>query len=506
MGRNYQDAIAALNTLQSNYATVKAVRTSGQNKEAIPEMVEWCRRAGYEPADFDPLNAIHIAGTKGKGSTSAFISSILSQYGQSRRIIRKTGLYTSPHLRSVRERIKINDEPLSEEAFARHFFSVWDRLEEAARKAGLPTDVSSKPAYFKYLTLMAFQTYLEEGVDTAVIETGIGGEYDSTNILLHPTAVGITSLGIDHAALLGNTIEEIAWQKAGIMKPGALAFTVPQPAGAMEVLQRRAEEKGVTLEVVQRHPEIDKIPLGLAGDFQKTNASLAIVIAASHLHRLGYEDIPADITTAQLPGPFRLGLRHVQFEGRCQIISELDNKTTWYIDGAHTAESVALAGKWYATQQESAPSSKRILIFNQQTRDAPSLARTLHQTLQDALKAHRPFSHVLFCTNVTFKSAGYKPDLVSMNANDRDVEDVTVQNDLARAWREIEGEEDVHAKGSLARPTDVRVTRTIEEAVEVVRALARDEVENGKELKVLVTGSLHLVGGLLEVLDVDRID
>lgn len=498
------------------------------NKQAISEMVEWCRKAGYEvgdvaqstirlltsfayamtvkPADFDSLNAIHIAGTKGKGSTSAFISSILSQYLPSSRL-HKIGLYTSPHLRSVRERIKINDVPLSEAEFARHFFTIWDRLDESARTAGLPMDASSKPAYFRYLTLMAFHTYVQEGVDTTIIETGIGGEYDCTNILAHPTVVGITSLGIDHVPLLGNTIEEIAWQKAGIMKPGTPAYTVPQPAGAMEILEKRAAEKEVTLTVVPRHPEIDHIPLGLAADFQKINASLAIAIAASHLRRLGLDDIPADIITSPLPTQFRLGLQQVQWEGRCQIIHEPANKTTWYIDGAHTADSIALAGEWYASHQKPAHLSKRILIFNQQTRDASSLARALHRTLQGALKDHRPFSHVLFCTNVTFNNAGYKPDLVSLNANDRDVDDLTVQNVLARTWRNIEGECNMHAKEGLAGITDVRVSRTIEEAVDMVRALAESEDENEKEkdLKVLVTGSLHLVGGLLEVLEVNTV-
>lgn len=502
-------------------------------------------------ADFDKLNPIHIAGTKGKGSTSAFISSILSQYmstsAQAGSIrLRKIGLYTSPHLRSVRERIQINNVPLSEEDFARYFFVIWDRLEASARKAGLPVDVSAKPVYFRFLTLMALHAFLEEGVDTAVIETGIGGEYDSTNILVHPSVTGITSLGIDHTVLLGNTIEEIAWHKAGIMKPGALAFTVPQPDGAMRVLEQRAEERSVRLNVVERHPELEHIRLGLAADYQKTNASLAIAVAAAHLRRLGFEDIPVDITSGPLPDEFRRGLEQVRWSGRCETRRE--GKVTWLIDGGHTLESIRIAGEWYAHElrlmEARVGSLRRVLIFNQQTRDAVSLANVLHQTLQAVSQRNNghhhhhhqshphPFTDVIFCTNVTYKKGGYKADLVSLNANSQDVEELTVQKELARAWAEIETNNNGSSSEYKERTkTNIQVLQTIEEAVDYVRNLVpcppprlddgrdgemtdddgkreKDEKEDGREeeeVAVLVTGSLHLVGGLLEGLESKKV-
>ena len=180
-----------------------------------------------QSSDFDRLNAIHIAGTKGKGSTSAFVSSILSKFigttsENSGPALSKVGLYTSPHLRFVRERIQINGEPLSEEQFAAYFFETWDRLERAAVDRGEdPTAPGAKPVYFRFLTLMAFHTYMSEGVDAAVIECGIGGAYDSTNVIQQPAVTGITSLGIDHVGVLGNTLPEIAWHKAGIIKKGS---------------------------------------------------------------------------------------------------------------------------------------------------------------------------------------------------------------------------------------------------------------------------------------------
>ena len=436
-----------------------------------------------------------MAGTKGKGSTSAFISSILAQYLPSSRQtsprLHKIGLYTSPHLRFVRERIQINNAPLRDEEFAKYFFSTWDRLEESARAAGLPTDQSAKPVYFRFLTLMALHGYLEEGVDTAVIEAGIGGEYDSTNILVAPTVTGITSLAIDHVAMLGNTVEEIAWHKAGIFKPGAFAFTVPQPEGAMKVLRQRAQEKAVQLTVVERHPELTHIRLGLAADFQKINASLAIAVAAAHLRKLGFTEIPEDMSDSPLPAEFRRGLEQVRLSGRCELRRE--GNISWCIDSGHTLESIKVAGQWFAEQLSSGlkHAQTRVLIFNQQTRDAGALARALHQTLMDAIQDDRPFTHAIFCSNMTFRDAGFKADLISINSNGQDVEQLSVQRNLAQTWAEMES--------SGQHSTNARVLRTIEEAVQTVRVLARDTPES--EVAALVTGSLHLVGGFLEVLE-----
>ncbi|KAF4546074.1 Folylpolyglutamate synthetase [Lasiodiplodia theobromae] len=511
MARDYNAAVTALNTLQSNFAIVDAIRKSGlgMNKNAIPEMLEWFRKAGYEPSDFDRLKPIHIAGTKGKGSTSAFVSSILAQYHAapaSAPVPRKIGLYTSPHLKSVRERIQINNTPLSEEAFAKYFFEIWDRLEAAARAEGKdPSAPGTKPVYFRFLTIMALHAYLREGVDAAVIECGIGGEHDSTNVIVKPTVTAVTSLGIDHVAMLGGTLPEIAWHKAGIFKPGAAALSVPQSSPeAMQVLRDRAAEKGVELVEVPRHPDVDAIRLGLAADFQKTNASLAVAIAASHLRALGDTSMPAsakDISSWALPAEFRRGLEQVRWPGRCEIRREPG--VAWHIDGAHTLDSIEVAGRWFAEEiaassssasstTTSASSKPRILIFNQQTRDAASLARALYAALAAGAGAERhPFTHAVFTTNLTFQDTGYKPDLVSVNTNADDVEKLAVQEALARTWSEIDPQ------------TEVKVVRTIEEAVRYARGVAAEAkgVEEGEEVKVLITGSLHLVGGALEVLD-----
>ncbi|KAL8782117.1 MAG: hypothetical protein Q9213_005687 [Squamulea squamosa] len=500
MARTYSDAVAALNTLQSNAAAVEAVRKAGKsmNLRSVPEMIEWCRRAG----------------TKGKGSTSAFLSSILTQYlpspSQPNPLFNKIGLYTSPHLRFVRERIRINNEPLSEELFAKYFFETWDKLEDSARAHGEPTDKTAKPSYFRFLTVMAFHTYIREGVDTAIIECGVGGEYDPTNVILNPSATGITSLGIDHVQLLGNTIEEIAWHKAGIMKKSTPAYTVSQLPAAQSVLERRAVEKSVHLTTVQNNPLLQSIALGLSAPFQHSNASLAIMLASAHLQSLSYP-LPS-LFPSSLPQEFIRGLEQVRWPGRCDIRRQ--RGISWHLDSGHTLESIQLAASWFASEvtpqlppaphldssspqqalpPPSPPNPKhqfpRILLFNQQTRDAPSLARALFSTLSTSLNTPHPFTHAVFCTNLTFRDSGYRPDLISMNTDKEKVQALEVQKGLQDTWRELDGDCKVEVKGS------------IEEAVGWVRRIAEAEGQEGEEVKCLVTGSVHLVGGFLEVFE-----
>jgi len=172
------------------------------------------------------------------------MSSILQEYQKSAGFPAKIGLFTSPHLKAVRERIQVNGSPISEQEFANTFFAVWDRLEESVTSLNHAAQ-ASKPVYFRYLTLMSWHYFLEQKIDTAIFEVGVGGEYDSTNLIQKPIITGITSLGMDHMTVLGNTIESIAWHKAGIMKPGVPVYTVPQPDGAMAVLEQRAAEREV---------------------------------------------------------------------------------------------------------------------------------------------------------------------------------------------------------------------------------------------------------------------
>lgn len=331
----------------------------------------------------------------------------------------------------------------------------------------------TKPNYFRYLTLLSFHVFLEEGIKTAIYEVGIGGEHDSTNIILAPTATGVSSLGIDHTAILGNTIEEIAWSKGGIYKKTAKALSVRQPDNASKVLESRATERGTEYKVLDVHPQLSSITLGLPAKFQEINASLAIGLAQEHLNKLG-ADIP---TTNPLPEKFVKGLEEASWPGRCQTLP--DDNVTWYLDGAHTQESITEAGIWFSGKVN--PAAKhRVLLFNQQTRDANSLVGTLSKALGKV-----DFDHVIFCTNVTWSSGTYSAELTSLNTSKDDVDHLVVQKALAEAWAKIDDKSERH------------VFSNIQDSVEFVRKLDGDS-------QVLVTGSLHLVGGFLAVYDGDE--
>ena len=349
-----------LNSTQSGFKVLEERRRLGQKIDgsAVKQMRQWIRRLGYtvsvssnsprqsslkfvsQTSDLNRLNIVHVAGTKGKGTTCAFANSILQRYHQSHGIPRKIGLYTSPHLVAVRERIRINSEPISEEKFTRYFFEVWNALESSAIRDGI--DPALKPSYFRFLTLMSFHVFLREDIDVAIYEVGVGGELDSTNVVERPAVTGITSLGIDHVAALGDTIDKIAWHKAGIFKQGCPAFTVEQVPEAMEVLNQRATEKHVELATVEISPSLQNVDIKPAEDFQRKNASLAVKLSFAVLEKLG---VAIDHSLEGLPEQFVQGLEGVVWRGRCENLKS--GKQNWHLDGAHTEESLVVACSWF---------------------------------------------------------------------------------------------------------------------------------------------------------------
>ena len=183
---------------------------------------------------------VHIAGTKGKGSTAAMVDSILGVAGY------RTGFYSSPHLHTFRERIRLGGEPVSEGLFA----GLVAKLAPVA--AELERDTELGPVtLFEFMTAMAFQCFADEGVDFQTIEVGLGGRLDATNVV-EPEVCAITSVSLDHMAILGDTVEEIAADKAGIIKPGVPVVVAPQSSGALEVILAAAEERQAPVTVVGR--------------------------------------------------------------------------------------------------------------------------------------------------------------------------------------------------------------------------------------------------------------
>lgn len=520
-GRSYADALALLENLQSNRSVVTSISTSpfDMNQAAIPEMLDWTRKAGYEVGDFAKhgLRCIHIAGTKGKGSVCAMVEKLLLQYrGEdacgglavgARKSLGKIGMYTSPHLITVRERIHIDGSPISERLFARYFFELWDRFSNSVPDSD-PMSLDTKPSYFRYLTILALHVFLQEGVETAIMECGIGGEYDSTNIL-PPEAVtvcAIARLGIDHIGMLGETIEEIAWHKAGIIKTGTPVFTIEQVPAAHAVLKKRAAEKGVELQVVKQPKAVDNsrlgIDLSMEGDFQQTNAALSTAVAASHLMTMGItEGIPKPqalpVPPESLPEQFKYGLKTAKLPGRCEV--RKDGNIEWLIDGAHTVDSIEAVAQWFTSKvdeawKEEKPPTATMLIFNQQDRDAEALLRTLITSIARAAsskngpRSHRSFptaedgaqsaskifTYAAFCTNTPFKDDVGK-----------DV-DLSLQERLAEVYNGMQDGNSTHM-----------CYGNVEEAVEFARKVSAGE----ERVLVLVTGSLYLVGGLMKVLE-----
>ena len=372
----------------------------------------------------------------------------------------------------------------------------------------------ARPMYFRFLTLMAFHVFVSEGVGVVVLEVGIGGEFDSTNVVEQPVCTGVSRLGIDHVAVLGETLEEISWHKAGIFKSGSAAFSAMQPDGAIGVLESRAKERDVLEGQVRWVKEEEVLPpdtkLGLQGGFQLGNAALAVAVASEALRVVTAGEVDyarTHLGKGGLPELVRRGLRETVWAGRCQVLEDGrlgGGKLVWCLDGAHTVDSLEAAGSWFAEREREISSQQseqddnvgsgrkkrtRILLFNQQTRDATALLKTLHYTLTTTSTSTHPFfTRVIFTTNVT-RRTGYSADLVSSGTSTSDVDNLTVQRALEQEW----GVLDSGVEGAKRW-----VCASIEEAVEKIRNVVEEE---GGEGVVLCTGSLHLVGGVLEVLD-----
>ncbi len=252
--------------------------------------------------------SVQIAGTNGKGSTAAMLDSICRAAGI------KTGLYTSPHLVSITERIRVNGSEISPEDFARHATTVRTVAEEL--RDGKQID--ALPTFFEHVTAIALLAFREANVEVAILETGLGGRLDSTTAA-NAAIVGITPIAMDHEEYLGDTLESIAREKAAVIRPGVTAVLAEQPPEALAVLLDRCAEVGVQPSLERGENFHKNFSLNLRGAHQIQNASVAIRLAeALHLHGL-------PISSEQIG----FGLANVQHPARLELIPP------FLLDGAH---------------------------------------------------------------------------------------------------------------------------------------------------------------------------
>lgn len=479
------------------------------------------------------MKIIHVAGTKGKGSTCMFTEAILRNCGF------RTGLFTSPHLIDVRERFRLDGVDISEEKFLAYFWWCWDRLKEKC------SDDIPMPNLFRFLALLAFKIFAAEQVDVAIMEVGLGGRFDATNVVQTPVVCGIASLGYDHMEILGNTLGAIAGEKAGIFKKGVPAFTVPQPEEAMQVLKEKASQLDVPLQVANPLDSklLNGLHLGLVGDHQYLNAGLAIKLCSTWLQRTGHLEADSMDQTSSLPRQFINGLTTATLQGRAQIIPDLSfdiespGDLVFYLDGAHSPESMEVCGKWFclaikedARQQScssnqehdnsrtsnelvplnpgetSSKDSAQILLFNCMSVRDPQLL--LPRLVKTCVGHGVNFNKALFVPNMSlYTKVGSSSSLPPTTDS---VVDLSWQLTLQRVWENIiGGERGYNNNADLVsiENKDHTIVKSCENSV-VFSSLPlaikwlRDAAKHNRSvrLQVLVTGSLHMVGDVIKLL------
>ncbi len=410
-------------TIEETMAYIHATEWQG-SRPGLSRITALCRALG------DPqrhLRCIHIAGTNGKGSTSAMLASVLRAAGY------RTALFTSPYIYRFGERMQIDGEPISDEALCRI-------MEEVRPHADAMDD---RPTEFELITAAAFLWFFREGVDVAVIEVGLGGRLDATNVIEDPLLSVVTGISLDHTAILGDTVEAIAREKAGIFKTGAPAVAGFVSPEVRAVLAAEAAARGVAITFADpgaltvgevtpygttfSYREEDDVRIPFAALYQPSNA--ALVLEALTLLRQGGLTIPEEA--------LRRGMASVTWPARFEYLSHSPDVV---FDGSHNPEGIAAAAASIARLY-----SERLLLLTgvMRDKDYTAMIATLSQMTAE-----------VFCV---------RPD------NPRALDAVA----LAEAWR---------TGGAEATPFP-----TVEAAM---RAALRRAKETGMPLFIL--GSLYL--------------
>ena len=325
---NYEDSVRSLLALGRELAAPQQARVQKFGLENISLLA----------ADLgNPHRAIpcaHIAGTNGKGSTAAILESILRSAGL------RTGLYTSPHLERINERIRLNGEPVSDKIFA----AAWTRVHASIESLMASGKLTAHPTYFECVTAMAFLIFAEQRIDFAIYEVGLGGRLDSTNIVAPEVAI-ITPIDFDHENFLGHSITEIAAEKAGIIKPGVTVVSSVTRTEARALIAQKCVELRAQLREIDEEWRLEEMPSSegfhRAGATSK-NSQARLIIAPALPGRFQLRNALAAATATRVlseSGKFRIedqdierGIANVQWPGRMERLSE---NPAIYLDGAH---------------------------------------------------------------------------------------------------------------------------------------------------------------------------
>lgn len=567
---SFDEAVSALLSPLHQATTKEEIAKAAQRRvKTVEDMRHYWRL--IQGADWHkslPSRIIHITGTKGKGSTACMCEAILRSHGYS------TGLFTSPHLLDIRERIRWNGRPVHANIFSKVYWRLREKLEASTAEQ---TDIDCPPrlpGYFRMLTLMAVYAFCQLEVDVMILEVGMGGRYDATNFihvgssqLQQRYVCGVTLLDLDHTRILGNTLELIAWEKGGIFAVDKADKTnlTPRPtsqqgkgedapsrfgddsfedsrknngmsiffildsntAGTVRVFRQCAhnEGRGGKLELVDAtgtslRKTLDGQSLGLAGEHQYGNATLAFRLCESVLDGTGRVIDMADESTIE-------ALTSVVWPGRCQTENWAPSRSspssfTFHLDGAHTPQSLKSTVQWFKSKLQAQATTQCMEGGTEDERHSPVLVfgcsheRDPVELLRLLTSVH--FSHVYFA-----KPDSSRPSPVKLRSDvelleaDNNIEvipellarsqtgaDATWQETCASIWRHLTYSK-VSAASDQISPRSIDKLRYNLTVGEVLNELVKyDNIQNDSSnttKNVLVVGSLYLVGSFLNAME-----